>query len=708
MKKYFATVVSIITIILLVVNFGYIFRNRASIYKDEVSYVCKAEDNNFYVYNYGEWDKTFIKGVNIGSAKPGTFPGELSITKDEYLRWFKYIGKMNANAIRVYTVMTPDFYEALYEYNKKTLKPIYVFQGVWVNEEEISKYMNIQNSEIKDEFKKDIKDLINIIHGNANLEPRKGHASGLYKRDVSPYVIGWILGIEWDPHLVINTNEVNNDDYRYDGKYLYVKDASPFEKFLCEMGDYAIEYETSSYNMQRPLSFVNWPTTDTLIHLNEPFEDEDIAEVNTEHIKSKNTFKAGLFATYHIYPYYPDFMNYEHKYTSYRDDEGKINTYEAYLKDLIQKHTVPVLVGEFGVPSSRGMTHESIYMGYNQGNIDEKSQGLMDGEMLKSIYKEGYAGGLIFTWQDEWFKRTWNTMELDIPYMRPYWSNTQTNEQEFGLLAFDPGMQESICYVDGDVEEWKNDTPLVSNKNFKIYAKSDEKYVYFMADIKDFDFNNDTFIISIDTTPNSGNSEYKKLNIEFERPTDYIIQIKKDSSRIMVDSYYDVFYYQYGENLNMIPKNENYLKKDNGLFNPINLCLNRELYLPQDKKIVPIQYYETGKLKIGDGNPEHANYNSLTDYSVNNNYIEIRIPWQLLNVMDPSSKKIMDDFYKNDIKPMDVNGFYIGGHLISNNNVEKSSMNFFSWKKWDTPTYHERLKKSYYILKDIFKDIGKR
>ncbi len=42
---------------------------------------------------------------------------------------------------------------------------------------------------------------------------KPGPASGTYTKDVSPYVIGWILGIEWDPYLVKGTDE-NTDDPR--------------------------------------------------------------------------------------------------------------------------------------------------------------------------------------------------------------------------------------------------------------------------------------------------------------------------------------------------------------------------------------------------------------------------------------------------------------------------------------------------------------
>lgn len=77
---------------------------------------------------------------------------------------------------------------------------------------------------------------------------------------------------------------------------------------------------------------------------------------------SKEMFKTGVFASYHIYPYYPDAMNYQKEYTDYIDADGKINTYRAYLKDLIKEHTMPVVVAEFGIPSSRGKAHESIHM----------------------------------------------------------------------------------------------------------------------------------------------------------------------------------------------------------------------------------------------------------------------------------------------------------------------------------------------------------
>lgn len=606
MKKFIIFSIIIVLSAFLSFKYIYIIRNEASVYTgDGISYIAKVDNTSFYIYSYGKWEKSFIKGVNIGAAKPGTFPGELAITKEEYLRWFKQIADMNADKIRVYTILKPEFYDALYDYNRTSLKPIYIFQGTWINEDDLAELQDAHNPIIKNGFKEDIKTLIDIIHGKAEIEAKRGHASGVYKKDVSPYVMGWILGLEWDPEFVENTNEIN---------------------------------------------------------------------------ESLNSF------------------------------DGKINTYKAYLKDLIKEHTVPVLVAEFGIPASRGKAHENIHMGYNQGDIDEKSQGEMDAAMLQDIYDEGYAGGLVFTWQDEWFKRTWNTMDLDLPDKRAYWSNPQTNEQEFGILAFDPGEDKSICYVDGDISDWKRDKPLVDTSNMKLYVKSDEKYLYIMGDIKGFDFQNDKVFLPIDITPYSGNLKYNDYNLTFKRPTDMVIVLdNKEGSRIVTDSYYDTFYYLYSKQLKMIDENTAYEKKDSGIFNPIYLCLNRSLFLPEDEKTLPLEKYETGKLILGDANPEHKDYNSLADYAVNKDKVEIRIPWQLLNVMDPSTKMIMDDFNeKNKISSLKIEGLYIGGILTKNNVVtETSNMEVYNWNEWDIPTYHERLKPSYDILKKAFKSIGK-
>lgn len=680
--------------------------NKPIAFEDGVKYYTKLDDKYFTVYDGEKFNKKFLKGVNIGVGKPGAFPGELAITKEEYLRWFRYIGEMNANTIRVYTIQTPEFYEALLEHNMKSENTIYLLHGVWINEDDINSKLNAFDPIIKDTTLDEINRLIDVIHGKAEIEEKAGHASGKYTSDISPYLMGLILGIEWYPEFVNNTDKLNVGKSDFKGKYLYTSDnASPFESFLCELGDKAISYETDKYNTQVPISFTNWVTTDLLEHSNEPDEKEDSEVVNPNNIKANENFKSGIFASYHVYPYYPEALVYQKEYREYEDEDGNVNPYKAYLEDLIKEHTMPVLVAEFGVPSSRGITHENIYTGFNQGWLDEKSQGEMDSSMLEDIYNTGYAGGIVFSWQDEWFKRTWNTMDYDIAGRRAYWSNIQTNEQNFGLLAFDPGSEESVCYIDGKIKDWKSRTALIENDKYSTYVNSDEKYVYFMVKGNDsINFLNEHLVIPIDTTPNSGSSTYD--DITFKDGVDFIIDINgKDNSTIKVQSYYDVFSYSYGGKYSGGETNKE--GKDSSKFNPIYLCISGPIHLPEDNKDIPLRKKETGKLTYGNGNPKDDDYNSLADFYINENVIEIRIPWQLLNVMDPSSKCVMDDFYKvGGIQPLEIQGINIGTYIYGVDNSNKIDLKRYEWAKWEIPTYHERLKSSYYILQDAMSKIG--
>ena len=697
---------------------------------DNVQINSKTNNEYLEVKKNGHWQKILIKGVNMGISKPGVFPGETAITKDEYLRWFKQIGAMHANAIRVYTLHPPAFYEAFYEYNQMAKEPLYLFHGAWVNEETFVDKQDAYHKEVVEDFQKELKNMIDIVHGNADLPKQAGHASGEYKYDISKYVLGYIIGIEWDPDVVLHTNSAHKGKEQYNGTYFQTTKGSPFEIWLASMMDYTAKYEEKKYKWQHTMSFTNWVTTDLLEHPAEPSYDEDKVTVNPNHISKKDNFQAGLFASYHIYPYYPDFLNYEKSYQSYSNKQGEKSSYGAYLNELRSVHNMPVLVAEFGVPASRGKTHENIN-GMNQGFLSEKEQGDMDAKLLQMIVDEKYAGGLVFTWQDEWFKRTWNTMDYDNPNRRPYWSNIQTNEQHFGLLSFDPGKYEPTIYIDGQDADWKklNVEPFYQNtseeENLKtVMVTSDEQQLSVkMAYKKPVDIKKASTYILFNTIKDQGQKNLKltdDLQINTDFGVDFMAKIaNEDNSELLVDSYYDVFYYQYGFMLKMIKQEKNTGKDNNGIFNPIRLALNKELTI-SDRKI-PFSSYETGQLMYGNGNPENENFNSLTDISISKDrkIIEVRIPWALLNVKDPSQKEITANLWKKGLEGSEhIDGIQLafvsvkGNSIVSSlpsvhesNLIKEEDIKTYKWNKWEEPSYHERLKQSYYILQKAFSKI---
>ncbi len=677
----------------------------------------------------GKWENVLIKGVNMGIGKPGYFPGEAAITKEEYFRWFKEIGAMNANAVRVYTLHQPAFYEAFYEYNQIAKKPLYLFHGTWVNEENLIRSQDAFAEVNSEDAKLEIKNMIDIIHGNGNLPKRPGHASGVYKYDISKYVLGMVIGTEWDPAVAANTNNLHTGMSEFNGTYFTTQKGSPFEVWLAGLLDYAVKYETEQYNWQHTMSFTNWVTTDLLKHPAEPLENEDMVSIDPNHISAKEGFHGGYFASYHIYPYYPDFLNYEKHYLDYVDKSGKKNNYAGYLNELRAAHNMPVLVAEFGVPSSRGLTHKNAY-GMNQGFRSEEEQGKIDQHLFQSIVSEGYAGGLVFSWQDEWFKKTWNTMDFDNPDRRPYWNNQQTNEQHFGILGFEPGRKGSAILVDGAENDWDlagvKKSYLASGKTGplkEVRITSDSGYVYFLLKYnRPVDFKAQSTFLLLDTIGSQGQTNINltdNTSVKTDYGIDFLVRLKgPKESKIMVDSYYDTFYYQYGKLLKMIKEKPYASKNNNGVFHPIRLVLNKQLTIPATNTTIKFDDYETGVLKFGNANPKSKDFDSLTDVSISSDkmVVEGRIPWQLLNFRDPSTKEVMGDVWNNGLSgSVESPGIRLAvvtaeeGKPVQtfpqtdrNTLLEKDSI-LYSWEKWNQPDYYERLKKSYEIMAETYR-----
>jgi len=697
MKKFLGIVASII----LIYAIYYIVFYRIGFFIDfnpgkEVIANVKTNAKSILLKEENQFNSFEIKGVDLGAGIPGHFATDYAIDKKTYLRWFKYIKEMGANTIRVYTILNDDFYNAVYEYNKDNQDPLYVIHGLWVNDYTQNSRLDAYSEQFLGTMLDDSKTLIDIIHGKKNLSLGSGIGSGSYRKDISPWVIGYILGVEWEAETVSFTDHIQNSNNYYKGNYMYTtNEATPFEAMLAQVGDKIIEYESKKYKTQRLIAFSNWPTTD-------PFEyNENIkkffkktASIDVEHIKTTEKFQAGVFASYHIYPYYPDFLSY--------DEDGNrrttvTNTYKEYLTKINEHHTMPVVISEFGVPSSRGMAYKDYNTKRNQGNLNEEEQGAAIISSYKDIRAAGIKNAIIFTWQDEWFKRTWNTMHATDLTKTPYWSDYQTNEQYFGLLSFDPGDEKSVSYVDGNVEEWKEKDIVTNQNGMTLSMKYDEKFIYFMVNKENY--KGEKFYIPLDITPNSGAKQVSGTNLTFDRDTDFLIVIDgKENSRVLVQEYYDQAKAVLGYELELKNSYINPPHPNSNKFNTIQMMIDTKSIL--QKETYESVSFETGKLKYGNANPESKDFDSLADFIINGDYIEIKLPWGLLNFSDPSNMMIHDDYYKNyGVENKMINNIYVG---IGNGNIKLEKFHLKAWGK--NVTYHERLKKSYYMVQEMWKD----
>lgn len=423
-----------------------------------LSLLASADASGFrLLIEDGEVD--FLTGINVGSAIPGRLPAELQIDAATWRRWLPMIADTGVHAIRVYTLQPPHFYEEVRAHNEANPnRPLYLVHGVWVPEELLVERRDVFDPEVLDLVRTDIDDAVAALHGDAVLPPRQGYASGSYTADVSPWLVSWAFGIEMDPR-VVQESDAANAGRTYVGTFVSATpDASPTEVWLAEMLDRIAGLE-ASYGRTLPLTFSNWPTTDPLAHPTEPLESEDLAGIDANHLVASDAWPGGLYASYHAYPYYPDFQRYEPGIADY-EHEGRTDAYAGYLAALRDHHAeadLPMMVLEFGVPSSFGSAHLGS-LGRDQGGHDEAAAMAINADLLRTQHELGLAGGFVFAWQDEWFKRTWNTMDLELPAdRRQLWQNPLTNEANFGLLAVSPGAQGPAVVVDGDDADWRVD-----------------------------------------------------------------------------------------------------------------------------------------------------------------------------------------------------------------------------------------------------------
>lgn len=680
---------------------------------NNVKMVSRTEGEDILAYSGSDWDKKFWYGVNLGATTPGHYPGELSPGYEDYRRWFADMEELGIDCIRVYTILPPHFYQALVDHNRSASKSLWLVQGIWSPEEELINEKNAYLPAITDKFKQEISYAVDAVYGKGEIPPCPGKASGDYTVNAAPYLLAWMVGSEWSPYTVDQTNRKNLKKTPYYGQYFTTSaDASPFEAWLADLLDH-LAAEEMKMGWQHPLSFVNWVTTDPLAHPDEPYEQEDMASVDPVNIVPTDQWMAGYFAAYHVYPYYPDSLRFQKDYQSYVNSNGKNDPYEAYLVKLKEHHPgIPLVIAEFGVPSSRGMAHRGP-LGRNQGMHTEEDQGQMNIEMLQAIKNAGGTGAFIFEFHDEWFKFTWNTWDLEIPAARrASWLNRLTNEENFGLIAVEPGNWTKVL-LDGNLEDWskiEQKDKSSTGDNFRCMVSSDEAYLY-LALKKEGNWNwqDESICIGFDTQP-GGNRYLHDLPVKFNQGMEFVLSINnKNDAYLKVAGSYDQHSYLYGYLLKKIPWEDQWQNEDNGIFLPWKLCLSNELFLPAAKKKIGFEEIEIGKLVYGNSSPDSAQYNSLADYYFEADVLEMRIPWMMLGFTDPGSHQVwsypyrekLDHFTSIASPRINIEGVIID----KGNNIEKVlPLLEYDWQNWDMPSSHERKKQSYYLIQSYIKE----
>lgn len=672
----------------------------------EISVTVKTDGREILVLGEnGQWEPFIIRGVDVSSSIAGHFATDYAVDEETWLRWFARIMEMGGNTIRIYTIYDDDFYNAFYQFNENRDTPLYLLQGLQVSDYANHSSQDAYGQAFYKVLRRDALDAVDVVHGRKNIALNRMKGSGMYRRDVSPWVLGYVLGGEWDSGTIAYTDHNRKQPESYQGEYIRTGEGSTvFEAMLAGIMDEMVGYETDKYGTQKLVSFQNDPQ-------NDPFEYEEnygrqlgkFQRMDAQHLAGTDRLCSGYFAAYRLYEFCPDFLEYfsQQQHASLGEIAEGLDTSlycDGYTQLLSRYHTMPVVITGYGFSSSRGTDNLA-------GPLTEAQQGQRLIEVYEDILRSGCSGAFISGWQDAWERRTWNTSYAADVENANQWHDLQTDGQGYGLLAFVPGEEEPVCLVDGEKTEWGQEEVLLQSQGYTLSLKYDAECLYMLIE-KEMLGKNDRFYVALDTTPRSGSLTCVEPPLTFTREADFLVTVQGDGgARLLVQSRYDALRENYLQQVTGEDPFVTYPAADEGNFVPIRQILRNRTVTAEDaseEELKTAKFHETreaGLLRPGDGNPEHEDYNSLADICYGGDFVEIRIPWLLLNFSDPSDMEIHDDYYeKYGVEWFPISQMYLG---LGNGQNQTVEMTPFALKGWGADVkYHERLKRSYYIIKE--------
>jgi hypothetical protein len=720
---------------------------------DTTVYPARTQGDRFEIRTAQGWRPFYIKGVNLGAALPGKHPSEFP-DSTVYAGWISEIAAMGANTIRVYTIHPPHFYQALHAFNTAHPDaPLWIIHGVWT---ELPPEDDFDHPTWQGEFFAEMHRVVDLLHGRADVAPRPGHASGHYTADVSPWVLAYIIGREWEPFSVVAYNRLRAGKSGWSGRYLTVTGGTPMDAWLGKASEEIIAYEMRTYRAQRPVAYTNWPTLDPLRHPTEstvaeeiairtalgervgkaPLEyDNDAVGLDASRVRITDAFPAGYFASYHAYPYYPDFMILDPGYNQAESPWGPSN-YFGYLRELKAHHPdMPVVISEYGVPASLGSAHLQP-QGWHHGGLDEQEMARTDARLTREIAAAGMAGGVVFAWIDEWFKKNWIVIDFEIPLERNrLWLNRLDAEQHYGMIAIEPGRVLPGRTLAERLPAWRRVPALYrSADGATLRAASDEAYLWLLWE-GGVPAAEELFIGFDLIRPEAGDFRWPgKVGDRLPVGIEFALHARDDEARLLADPPSNALrVVEAGRDLATrplrIPRVAQTLpgtfsgrfqqlfgrpfatrRNEDGRYDSLRVVTNRRRFGRDSTEFAAIGY-DRGVLRRGP--PPDGSWERLEAEGV----WEVRIPWMLLNFTDPSQRRLLQDPASGlppaEFGTVTLDGIRIVAATRGPNGRWRSwpesgraeDVAVYTWPTWEEPRWRARRRPVFGAMREVFRTL---
>lgn len=649
--------------------------------------VAASAGNGRFALHTAGGDVSFLPGVNLGGTTPGHQPGELSISREQYRTWLAAMSWLGIRVVRIYTIHPPAFYQELARYNRAhSERPLYLMQGIYLPDESYIEKQNLYDEAVTSAFVQEVEDASNAVAGDLFRQPARGRASGTWDTDVTPWLAGWIVGVELNPLAAAASDRRNASARPAKGRFfISTSAATPTERWLAARMNELAGYQAAR-GLSQPIAFVNRPTTDPLRHRQEPVEQDDLLQLDANHLQPTPAWPGGTFASYHAYPYYPDFFRHEPALRNYRY-AGRADPYAGYLAALKKHHgSIPTLVTEFGVPSSIGSAHHGP-LGRSQGDHSEQEAMRIDAELLRLIKDQGLAGGFLFALADEWFKVTWNTGTHQDGERRQLWHDPLTDEQHFGLLAMDATGQPDA--PDSYLFDAEGGWPVR-----RATARVDESYVHLRIGL--------------------GKSPPSSLTLGFDVLPGLVGNAPPGAMDRMADAAFTLdlanrtgqAYLR--QQLDPVPLDIRVADSARGPapagWRRFELVVNRDLTVPTTGEKLPAELLDVGALRYGSWDPTDADADSRALWRRDGDDLIIRVPWAMLGYADPSAHMVGVPMASRDLTLVVSPGV---GLTVSATGTDQF-VGDVTWVNWNRPYYTARLKQGAGHFRDALLEVADR
>jgi hypothetical protein len=303
-------------------------------------------------------------------------------------------------------------------------------------------------------------------------------------------------------------------------------------------------------------------------------------------------------------------MNNDPQYDRYSDEEGRLR-YGGYLREFaraVNKH--PSLVAEFGLANGMATAHVSPD-GYHHGGLSEEASAAGIPRLMRAIVREGYLGGIVFEWIDEWAKKTWTTEPTMLPYeAHVHWHNMIDPEQNYGLVAMEAREPEK------PYARFERTGPVSA---LSVAANAEYLYLRFDFDAAAFLDSGGRIIVGLDTY-DRGRGQFRYSRDSAERSPsgmEFAIDISVDAARLTATPDYNIASFK----MHSRPRSD-------GAFEPVRLLVNKARVR---KDGVPIPEIRDERLRMVFGSFERSDAN----VQVTGDSLRIRLPWNALSVAIP-------------------------------------------------------------------------